>query len=129
MSRPSRILIVEDDDVQRELLRSILELEDFVVIEASEGYEALSLMRKDLPSLLITDNFMPGLDGYSLIEEIRQDPTLSSIPIVLLSAGDENIAVNRKVLREGFDVFMQKPILADELMVALREALSRSGDS
>lgn len=126
MAQP-RILIVEDDEIQRDLLRSILELEDYSVLEAEEGYQALEVARRESPQLIITDNFMPGLDGYSLIQALREDPELDSIPVVLLSAGDEDLLALRSRLRPGIDVFMQKPIQADDLVRVIVTTLTGRG--
>jgi CheY-like chemotaxis protein len=117
-----RILIVEDDELQRELLRSILELAEYEVLEAEDGTMALEMARSERPDLIVTDNYMPGLDGLGLIEAVRKDPELRRIPVVLLTAGDEDAARKRGRTR-GLDHFVQKPVIADDLLGLLRSAL------
>lgn len=114
------VVIAEDDDIQRELLRAILELERLTVHEARNGVEALEAISRFRPHLLITDNFMPAMDGYALIRAVRTLPgDDANLPIVLLSAADRD----RRLLVEdpsGRSRYVQKPIDTDKFVGVLR---------
>jgi CheY-like chemotaxis protein len=116
----TRILIAEDNPVNRELLRELLEMRGHVVDEASDGLEALSKLEQTLPDLLILDLGMPQLDGFGVIRKIRADPRLEKVPVLAATAyamrGDRE-----KILEAGFDGYISKPIDP----VALQKELER----
>ena len=78
-----RILIVEDKASSRELLRTVLENQGFVVSEAADGEGALQKARAELPDLILLDLHMPVRGGYEVLKELRQEPRFASVPIVL----------------------------------------------
>ena len=107
-----RILIVEDDLTQREMLREYLELEDFEVREARDGLQALTELRSFDPHVIITDYRMPHMNGQDLIREIRNEPRWAAVPVVFFSALDEEkISVDgrRGGHRSDLDFYIQKP--------------------
>ena len=114
----TKILIAEDNPVNRELLRELLEMEGYEVFEACDGLEALAKVNKVRPNLLVLDLGMPGLDGFGVIREIRANPRLAGLPVLAATAyamrGDRE-----KVLEAGFDGYVSKPInpatLKDEI--------------
>src|SRR5579872_3089580 len=88
-STPPRVLVVDDSEIIRELVRRCLELRSFQVVEASDGEEALELLGRDQDfDVLIVDIQMPRLDGLGLIQKIRQDQELPPFPIIVLTAED-----------------------------------------
>jgi CheY-like chemotaxis protein len=123
------VVIAEDDDIQRELLRAILELERLTVHEARNGVEALEAIERFRPDLVITDNFMPTMDGYALIRAVRCLPgDDAALPIVLLSAADRD----RRLLAEdpsGRSRYVQKPIDTDDFVAVIRGLLGPLGQS
>jgi CheY-like chemotaxis protein len=104
-----KILVADDNAVSRELIREVLEADDYQVIEASDGREALNKLREQQPDLVLLDIQMPILDGHALIRELRADPRFSGLPVVALTAyamqGDRE-----KALTLGFDRYITKPI-------------------
>ena len=102
------ILIVEDSPTQVENLRYILERHDFAVLVASNGIEALSLIRAGKPTMVISDIFMPEMDGYQLCREIKNDDELKCLPVILLTALSDPRDVIRG-LECGADIFITKP--------------------
>ncbi len=105
----SRVLIAEDNPVNRELLRELLETRWHAVTEAANGQEALQLIAVTPPDILLLDLDMPVLDGFATVRRIRENPSLASLPVLAVTAhamqGDRE-----KVLASGFDGYLSKPI-------------------
>jgi len=86
------ILIVDDDPHSRDLLRKTLESEGYPVVTAANGEEGLRLARKLKPSLMTLDVLMPGMDGWSVLQEVKSDPELADVPVMMISiAGDRDL--------------------------------------
>ena len=114
------ILIVEDDDDIREALTQILQLEGYVVREAANGREALDISAQNpTPSLILLDLMMPVMDGWQFRTEQLKDPSLSKVPVVVISA---DASVHEKVASFGAASVLPKPISLDRLLRAV-EAL------
>ena len=120
-----RILIVEDKASSRELLRTVLENQGFVVSEAADGEGALQKARAELPDLILLDLHMPVRGGYEVLKELRQEPRFSSIPIVAVTAsamqGDRE-----KALAAGFNGYLTKPLPLSSLRNEIQRLLPRS---
>ena len=118
----SKILIVDDDSKSRLLLKTILATCGYILISCGSGEEALELIKKDPPDLILLDVMMPGLDGYQVIEKIKIDPDTKSIPIIIITARD---GPNTKLLslNVGADDFLSKPINREELCLRVRNLL------
>ncbi|HLW54554.1 MAG TPA: response regulator [Candidatus Angelobacter sp.] len=120
-----RVLIVEDKDTSRELLRTVLEKQGYVVIEASDGEEALQTARAEIPDLILLDLHMPRRNGYEVLIELRKDQRFVAVPIVAVTAsamqGDRE-----KALAAGFSGYLSKPLslanLRSEIQRLLPEA-------
>jgi CheY-like chemotaxis protein len=106
---PNTALIVDDDSGTRSLLRLILEIEGYAVVEAAHGEAALGMISPGLvPDVILTDIAMPVLNGVQLIERLQSEPRTAAIPIVVVSAWDETQALEASgqvaaVLRKPFD--------------------------
>jgi CheY-like chemotaxis protein len=115
-----KILIAEDNPVNRELLRELLEIRGYDVIEACDGQEALEKIAETQPDILLLDLGMPVLDGFGAVQKIRENPHFSSLPVLAVTAyamrGDRE-----KVLESGFNGYLSKPINP----VALDQELER----
>lgn len=114
------VLIVEDDFDIREVLADVLEEEGYVVAEAANGYEALEVLRRPdaRPRLILLDLMMPVMSGWQFVAEQRQDPELSSIPVVIVSA-DGNL--QQKATSLGAQGYLRKPIEIDLLLDSVRQ--------
>jgi CheY-like chemotaxis protein len=120
-----RILVAEDNAVNRELLRELLELGGYGVIEARNGQEALQMIEEEQPDLVLLDISMAVLDGYATVRKIRENPKLAALPVLAVTAyamqGDKE-----KILKSGFDGYLSKPVnsrlLAEELVRHLRKS-------
>lgn len=117
------ILIVEDDSDLRETIEEILS-DEFVVLSAADGREALAIMEKKRPDLVLSDVGMPRLSGFEMLEAMRAAKETESVPVIILSAkGDrENI---RRGMELGADDYIPKPFRTDELLAAVQSRLSR----
>ena len=124
MKKTITILYVEDNLENRILIRRILQAEGFHMLEAENAYQALSLIRTSSPDLILMDINMPGMDGYSLTEQLKSQPGHRNIPIVALTAnvmkGDKE-----RTFEAGCDGYIQKPIDVDLLPLQVRRYLER----
>ena len=117
------ILIAEDNAINRELFRELLEARGYIVDEASDGLEVLRKLEQAQPDILLLDIGMPGLDGFAVVRSIRENPRLASLPVLAVTAyamqGDRE-----RVLSSGFDGYLSKPINAKSLAEELERLLS-----
>ncbi|MBI5638735.1 MAG: hybrid sensor histidine kinase/response regulator [Nitrospinae bacterium] len=118
------VLVVDDQEVQRAIMRKhILEMKDVEIIEAANGLEALEILKTTEVVLVITDLGMPVMDGFTLLTEIRGNPLLQTLPVIVNSAvssstgvSGELIDVRRKVFELGADDFIAKPIVPEDFI-------------
>ncbi|HZI19347.1 MAG TPA: response regulator [Pyrinomonadaceae bacterium] len=113
------ILIADDYDDNRELLRLMLEVEGYAIREARNGLEALEMARAERPALALLDLSMPALDGWGLLRELRADERTRLIPCVAVTAfaADQD---RQRALAAGFDAYISKPFRAKELLELVR---------
>jgi CheY-like chemotaxis protein len=119
-----KVLIADDIDTSRELIRTVLETTGYAVSEASDGIQALRYAREIEPDLIILDLHMPGVDGYGVLAELRRDGKFAATPIMALTAsamqGDRQRALNA-----GFDSYVSKPIPLSVLRQEVERLLKR----
>jgi len=116
MKMPQRILITEDQADICKLIRMTLEFGDFEIHEAHDGETGLNMARAIQPALMLLDVMMPGLlDGYQVCQRIKQDPTLSHIKVILLTARGQasDVAMGEAA---GADAYLVKPFSPLELI-------------
>jgi DNA-binding response OmpR family regulator len=118
-----RILVVDDDSDIRTLLRELLERRGFEVVEAADGRHALQELYGGRPDLVLLDVGMPGMDGWTTLERIRE---LSDVPVVMLTARAAELEKTRG-LRAGADDYVTKPFGRQELLARIEGLLRRSG--
>jgi adenylate cyclase len=116
-----RLLVVDDDAVNRDLLSRRLERFGFTVLQAEDGNQALRLVQAGAVDLVLVDLFMPGLDGYEVCRQIRGNPQTSILPVVMVTASGEEERV--KALEAGVDDFIPKPFNQSELLARVRSLL------
>jgi two-component system, cell cycle response regulator DivK len=117
------ILVVEDYDDVRQVLKVLLESENFRVLEAASGAEALEVLEDDRPDIILMDLALPGFDGLEAIRRIRSLDGFQNTPIIVLTAYT-GPSTQETALRAGSDYFMGKPIDFDELAELLKEITS-----
>ena len=122
-SEKSRVLVVDDEPQITRVLRTVLSSQGYQVRTAGEGEAAMSNFNEWRPELVITDLYMPHMDGVELCRRIR---AVSNVPIIVLSVkGEERSKV--EALDSGADDYVTKPFGIDELLARVRAALRRSG--
>ncbi|MEI7743467.1 MAG: response regulator, partial [Chloroflexota bacterium] len=123
MTRPTRVLVVEDSSTQRAQLRFILEEAGFEVLAAADGDEALDLARSHPLDIVVSDVVMPRLDGFKLCERIRADHRIGNLPVILLTAMTDPLDV-LQALEAGADGFVRKPYDPEQLLARLGMVLA-----
>lgn len=120
-----KILIVDDEEHIQELIKFNLENNGYKVICASNGMEALKLVRSEKPNLVLLDVMLPGIDGYDVCKEIRRDNNISNMPIIMITAKSEELD---KILglELGADDYMTKPFSVRELLARVKAVLRRT---
>ena len=121
----SKILLVDDEiDTLLPLKRS-LEAEDYIVVGASNGKEALIKAKTEIPDIILLDLMMPEMDGYEVCEKLKKDPMTKNIPVIMLTAKE---AVRDKVkgLDIGADDYVTKPFNLNELKARIKSVLRRA---
>src|SRR5208283_3036430 len=109
-----KILLADDNLPSRELLREILETRRHCVMEASNGRDALDLIRQDQPELVLLDLQMPGMDGFRVIQELRRDIRFRRLPVIAVTAS-AMMGDRERAIAAGFDSYIAKPINSGEL--------------
>jgi CheY-like chemotaxis protein len=120
----SRVLIADDESITRMLVKRLLERENFEVLEAQNGDEAVAVATRERPDLVLLDLNMPVMDGYEAIHHLRHDVSLASLPIIVLTAEDGQ-TVERRVLAMGADDYMLKPFEAAVLLSRVHSVFTR----
>lgn len=117
------VLIAEDNPINRELLRELLEIRGYTVTEACNGQEALFMVEQAPPDILLLDIGMPLLDGFAVVHKLRENPRFAALPIVAITAyamqGDRE-----KIMNSGFDAYLSKPVNSSSLVQELNRLLA-----
>jgi type II secretory ATPase GspE/PulE/Tfp pilus assembly ATPase PilB-like protein/ActR/RegA family two-component response regulator len=119
-----KVLLVDDEDSLRKVLKDLLERDGYDVSEARDGVQALDQVDRVGPDIVVLDLNLPALDGYGVLSQLRSRPATASIPVIVLTAkGDEDNEV--RVFELGADDFLQKPFRARALSARLEAVLGR----
>ena len=124
LPKGATVLLVDDEDSLRRVMRDLLLRDGFDVVEARTGAEALDQVDRHAPDIVVLDLNLPGMDGYSVLSELRTRPATQRIPVIVLTAkGDEDNEV--RVFELGADDFLSKPFRAKALSKRLEVVLAR----
>jgi type IV pilus assembly protein PilB len=123
-SANKRVLVVDDDRITRMLVKLLIEKEGYEVLEGETGRHAIDIAHRERPDLLVIDLMMPDMDGYQAIEHIRRDVSLSTLPVIVLTAED-GPGIEERVLELGADDYIVKPFEAPVLISRVRAAFRR----
>ena len=122
-----KILVVDDKATSRELLRSVLENEGYIVVEAADGLEAIQKAHAEGPALILLDLQLPLRSGYEVLNELRRDPQFATPPVIALTAsamqGDQE-----KALAAGFTAYLTKPVALRHFRLEIKRIL-QSGEA
>ncbi len=124
MTRQGQTILVADDEWEvRELVRTILEWENYVVVEAKDGEDALAQARATQPDLILLDVRMPKMNGLDVLESLQADLALASIPVIMLSVLTNYPQVGT-ALRNGATAYVPKPFEIPELARLVKDVLA-----
>ncbi len=121
----TKILVIEDEALIRENILELLEAEDFTVLSADNGSVGLVLAQESFPDLIVCDVMLPGLDGYGVLQAIRNNPKTKTIPFVFMTALAERNQ-QRRGLEMGADDYITKPCTATELVKIIQKQLAKA---
>jgi len=122
----TRVLVVDDDDVIRQLIGVNLELEGFQVFTAVDGVDALERVRECDPVVVTLDIMMPRMDGWDAAARLRDDPATAHVKVVLLSARAQEADIKRGT-RLGVDAYLTRPFDPEELVAVVRRLAEEAG--
>ena len=123
--RPPKILVVDDEPHLVKLVRTNLEAQHYKVISALDGPAGLAMAEKEGPDLIILDIMLPGMDGFDILQRLRE---FSAVPVIMLSAKDQEID-KVKGLQLGADDYVAKPFSVHELLARVEAVLRRAAPS
>jgi len=123
----SNVLVVDDDDLVRQVLREFIELEGHKVFEAADATAARKALAQERVDLMFLDVKMPGESGAALCHSLKDDPECQEIKVVLLTGYDGERAW-RQGISSGADLFAVKPVNRERVRVLLQELLGTAGD-
>ncbi len=123
MSQQPKVLVIDDEPGVRELISEALSISEITAVQAADGLEALSFLRRERFDLLILDINMPKLDGLALLEKLRTEGM--SVPVLMLSARADKADINQG-LRTGADDYLTKPFSIEELVLRVKAIMRRS---
>jgi two-component system cell cycle response regulator DivK len=115
-----RILVVEDQEDNRQIIRDMLAGTDYEITEAENGEQALAAIAKQRPDLILMDIQLPIMDGYAATRQIKADPTLRSIPIIAVTSYALSCE-GQKARAAGCDDYVPKPYSPRELLAKIRQ--------
>ncbi|RLT41078.1 MAG: sensor histidine kinase [Chloroflexi bacterium] len=123
-NKTKTILVVEDNELMNTAICEILAAENYSVLSASDGVDALALMRQQRPDVVLCDIMMPRMDGYTLLQHTRSDEQLRTVPFVFLTARSST-EDRRQAKRIGIDDYLIKPVDSQDLLLAMSNVLRR----
>ncbi|OLT60746.1 response regulator [Moorena bouillonii] len=121
----NKILVIEDEIFIRENLIELLEIEGFEALGAENGVEGVQLVQKEPPDLILCDVMMPELDGYGVLEALRQDPATAKIPFMFLTASADRSNI-QKIRELGIHDYILKPFNVDKFLDVISNRLAEN---
>ena len=120
-----KILVIDDSNVIRNMVRDMLPKGNFEVLEAKDGLQGFNLIRQERPNLIMLDFLLPKMSGWEVFQQIQASPELQAIPLVLMSGRKEEVT---EKLQEPFEYFefVQKPFDQRELIEAIKSAMAKA---
>lgn len=119
------ILVIEDEEPLRRVLRDILAVEGYSIIETKDGMEGLEMALKGHPDLILLDIVMPKMDGLEMLAKLRADEWGKTAPVIVLTNLSDNDDVAKAMESEVFDYFVKTDIKIDEVITKIREKIGK----
>lgn len=120
----SKILLVEDDKFLRELMVRKLKNEDFEVVEAVDGEEALKIMEKEKPDLVLLDLILPNIDGFEVLKRMKEKTHLTKVPVIILSNLGQKDEIEKGLGLGAVDFLVKAQFTPQEIITKVKEHLS-----
>lgn len=124
--KKNKIMVIEDDKFLRELLVRRLEEENFEVFSCVDGNEALAGIKKELPDLILLDLILPGIDGFEILKQVKQDNSISSIPVIILSNLGQQEEVEKGISLGAVDYLIKAHFTPGEIIDKIKSVLGQS---
>ena len=118
-----KILIVEDDEFLVQMYATKLELQNYAVVTAGDGKQALKLIKKDPPDLLLLDLNLPIMDGFQVLEVIKKDPTTKAIPVLVLTNFGQKEHIDRCLALGAADYLIKAHFVPSEVVEKIKSLL------
>ena len=126
MSKNPKVLVVEDNFMNMMLVKEILEVKGYEIIEATDGAQALVMVKSERPDLVLMDINLPIMDGVAVMKALKKDESTSMIPVLALTASAMKGDAER-FIGEGFDGYVAKPIDMKKLLESVEKGLALVG--
>ncbi len=123
--RVSKILVVDDKEDNRLLIQHLFDGAEYRVLEAADGVEGLRVALEERPDCILLDLEMPNLGGFTVLEQLEQDPRTREIPVIILTATDDSLGAMERALRGGAVDYIVKPISPLRVAIRVKGALDR----
>ena len=120
------ILVIEDDKFLRELISQKLSKEGFKLSEAMDGEEGAKKIQQEKPDLILLDLILPGMDGFEVLSQVKQDPALSEIPVIILSNLGQKEDVERGLKMGAVDYLIKAHFTPGEIIEKIKQALTKA---
>ena len=117
------ILVIEDEEPLRRVLKDILTVEGYSIIETKDGMEGLEMALKEHPDLILLDIVMPKMDGLEMLKQLRTDEWGKTAPVIVLTNLSDNEDVAKAMESEAFEYFVKTDIKIDEVIAKIREKI------
>ena len=121
---PVKVLVIEDDEYSRDALAHLLSAEGYNAVSASDGETGYARAKEINPDIIVLDLSLPGIDGRQVINMVRHDSDLKSVPILIITGQDDSVA--KSTLDLGADAYLTKPIEFDDLTKTISDLNKRS---
>jgi len=118
-----KILIIEDDKFLRELISMKLQKEGYTIVEAVDGEEGEKKIREEKPDLILLDLILPGIDGFEVLSRIKEDPTVSSIPVIILSNLGQKEEIEKGLKLGAIDFLVKAHFTPGEIIEKIKNVL------
>ena len=120
---PKKILVIEDDKFLRELIAQKLVKENFEISEAIDGEEGIKKIREEKPNLILLDLILPGIDGFEVLSQMKEDSTIASIPVIILSNLGQKEDIEKGLKLGAIDYLIKAHFTPGEIIDKIKNVL------